>query len=646
MENQTSSVPQSQPATAMQIQELLTKQQQLQGQYNQIVARLQANPAQTPEKIQEVKLQLDQLNTLYLQGQQQLQALGYTPVQINKPTVVKEGAKNNFSYKKLAIGCVGFLLLLGGLFALTLVSLVKNPMALAGVGINAATAVNLLSIFAGLIVGVIGLVGVGLLLTNVYRLITVKNQSKIRYILSLIGAVVILGIAGGVAAVVFGQIGKISVEPVVKSTNLIDPYLVGKEGTTRFIAEVPLIAPGEISFVLNQPVRSAYVAKLGEVTPQRLIIDCGNSQKQQLSYGNNGFNANCFYDRKGDYPLKAIVTYDNKITGERGITTEIPLGTLSFTSEIQLFLSAQNAKSSTPLSAMQGEINLGKAPSKISVDAMAVFRSFGLPDYQVVRDMDGDEVNERETPQFDYIYKKAQVYHPTVKFPGLSDFVYSFPVRVEPSDVPICEINFLPNSAPRYRMQTNFLEGSVSTIAGYTYHIIDTSTQKEIGTLKNSTKEVDYTFPEKGNYLVLLDFITVDGKRGGCESEVLQLEKEEITLKYVIKQKLSGMSNFTEVPLSAFSGNTLTFDTIPQAISIDLTAVSPDSASMQKNVFVDGKPLLNQGTLYEFQLAEERTYEVVIRLEDPERLLKREIPLHFVVKKPDIVGKLTFSPDT
>ncbi|MDR2540420.1 MAG: hypothetical protein LBD11_01210 [Candidatus Peribacteria bacterium] len=312
MENQSTPVqptsaqlPQ-QPAVAMQIQELLAKQQQLQGQYNQIVARLQANPNQTPEKIQEVKNQLDQLNTLYLQGQQQLQTLGYTPVQINKPTVVKEGAKNNFSYKKLAIGCSGFLLLLGGLFALTLMSLVKNPTALSGVGINAATAVNLLSIFAGLIVGVIGLVGLGVLLTNIYRLITVKNQSKIGYILGLIGSFLILGVAGGVAGVVFGQIGKISVEPVVKSTNLIDPYLVGKstpepndpnKALERLWGVVPPIAPADVRFSLNLPIWNTELAKLGEITPQKLTLNCGNPQNQQLNY-NNGFNSFCFYDKK------------------------------------------------------------------------------------------------------------------------------------------------------------------------------------------------------------------------------------------------------------------------------------------------------------------------------------------------------------
>ncbi|MDR3168380.1 MAG: hypothetical protein LBU27_01050 [Candidatus Peribacteria bacterium] len=635
----------------MQIQELLVKQQQLQAQYNQIVAWLQANPGQPSEKIQQIKVQLDQLNAAYLQGQQQLQALGYTSVQVNKPTVVKEGAKYNFSRKKLTLGCVGFLLLLGGLFALTLVSLIKNPNALAGVGITATTAVNLLSIFAGLIVGVIGLVGLGFLLTNVYRLITVKNQSKVSYIFGLVGAFLLLGVAGGVAGVVFGQIGKITVDPVVKSTNLIDTFLVGKrnsagEISTGVFGKIPFIAPGEITFSLNLPVWSAELAKLGEITPQKLTLECGNPQKQQLNY-NNGFSAYCFYDKKGEYTRKAILTYDNKITGEKGITTELKSGSLSFASEIQLFASAQNAKSSSVLSATQGEINLGKAPAKITVDTTSIFRDFGLKEYQVVRDMDNDDVNDREQlVSFDYIYKTPKVYTPTVKFPGLVNFVYSFPVRVEQSDVPICEINLANFSQTKYKIQTNFLDGSVSNIAGYTYHIFDALTNKEIATLKQSAREVDYTFPEKGSYLVSLDFITVDGKRGTCESELLQLAKEDITVRYVIKQKLPGESTFKEIPASAISGGVVHLDTIPQAIVIDLVSVSPDSASLRKNVFFEGNPVLNQGSLYEFMLDKETTYEAIIRLEDTERALFKEIPLSFEVKRPDIIGKLVVEPNT
>ncbi|MDR0369511.1 MAG: hypothetical protein LBH96_03100 [Candidatus Peribacteria bacterium] len=104
-------VSQQQLTPAVQIQQLLVQQQQYQQQYNQIVAFLQQNPNQTPERIQEIKLRLDQLNALYLQTQAQLKSLGYNAVQVNKPTAVKEGAKTNFSLKKLAIGC-GFLLIL------------------------------------------------------------------------------------------------------------------------------------------------------------------------------------------------------------------------------------------------------------------------------------------------------------------------------------------------------------------------------------------------------------------------------------------------------------------------------------------------------------------------------------------------------
>jgi nitrate reductase gamma subunit len=241
MENQTPSVQPSetslpsqapdtggQPSVAMQIQQLLTQQQQLQQQYNQIVAQWQENPNKTPEAKSAVEMQLSPINAQYVKNQQALQALGYTTVQVNRPAEVKQGAKNNFSFKKLAIGC-GFLLVFFVVgFGAILYFLKQNPNALVSVGISASTAKSLLTMFAGLLVGVIGLVGLGFLFSNIYRLITVKNQSKIGYILSLLVAVVILGIDGGIAAVVFGEIGKIDVEPVVMSTTLVNPHLVVK----------------------------------------------------------------------------------------------------------------------------------------------------------------------------------------------------------------------------------------------------------------------------------------------------------------------------------------------------------------------------------------------------------------------------------
>jgi hypothetical protein len=168
-----------------------------------------------------------------------------------------------------------------------------------------------------------------------------------------------------------------------------------------------------------------------------------------------------------------------------------------------------------------------------------VFRDFSLETYDVVWDMDNDNVNDRENlVSFDYIYKLPKVYYPTVKFPELSDFMYTFPVRVEQSDVPICEIIIIPFEKTKYKIQTNFIDGSVSNVSSYNYTILESASKKVIDTIKKDTRDIDYVFPERGSYVVLLDFITVDGKRGHCESEILQLAQETIEVSYTLRQKL------------------------------------------------------------------------------------------------------------
>lgn len=641
-------IPQQGPTPAMQIQQLLVQQQQYQQQYNQIVTFLQQNPNQTPEKTQEIKLHLDQLNSLYLQTQAQLKSLGYNPVQVNKPTTVKEGAKTNFSFKKLAIGCGFLLILLIVGFGWGMYYLIQNPNALTSVGITAATAKNLLSVFAGLFFGVFGLVGLGLLLSNIYRLITVKNQSKLRYIFGLLGAFLILWVVGGGAGLVFSQIGKIETEQVLNPEQIVFPYLIGKDGKEfLYQGDLPLIAPSEFSYKLQSSALLTYATKnLGEVSIQNVTLNCGNPQQQKLSYQNNTFVGRCLYGKKGDYPISLDVSYLNLLTNERQSHT-IPVGTLQFTSEIHISLtSTANTTKSTVVDSTGGEFILGKAPAKITIDTTSVFRDFGLQNYNVLWDMDGDDSYDRENlVTFDYIYKLPKVYYPNVKFPDLSEVVYAFPVRVEQSDVPICDITLQHFEQSKYKIQTNFLDGSASSISSYSYNIIDTATNKSIEAIKKNTREIDYVFPEKGNYIVALEFITVDGKKGYCESDTLQLAKENLEVKYVLRQKLAGESVFKEIPSSAISGTTVTLSKIPQAIQLELTSITPSTPALNKNVYVDGKVILNQGNFYEFEINQEKTHTVEIKVEEPDLALTKNITLSFIVDRPEIIGELTVTPD-
>ncbi|MDR0369509.1 MAG: hypothetical protein LBH96_03090 [Candidatus Peribacteria bacterium] len=97
---------------------------------------------------------------------------------------------------------------------------------------------------------------------------------------------------------------------------------------------------------------------LGEVSIQNITLNCGNPQQQKLSYQNNAFVGRCLYGNKGDYPISLEVNYLNLLTNERQSHT-ISIGTLQFTSEIQIFLtSTANTTKSTLLNAIGGEFIL------------------------------------------------------------------------------------------------------------------------------------------------------------------------------------------------------------------------------------------------------------------------------------------------
>jgi len=86
-----------------------------------------------------------------------------------------------------------------------------------------------------------------------------------------------------------------------------------------------------------------------------------------------------------------------------------------------------------------GELVAGKAPRKITWDASAVFRDLALPDYRIVWDVDGDGENDAENvSDVTWIYNEPKLYNVVVRFPGINTFAYSFPLRIEQPDVPIC----------------------------------------------------------------------------------------------------------------------------------------------------------------------------------------------------------------
>ena len=69
---------------------------------------------------------------------------------------------------------------IGGL-ALVFYNLISNPTQLSSVGLDPNTTKTLLQTFAVIFFGLLTFLGIGILIVNLYRLITIKNKSKLGY---------------------------------------------------------------------------------------------------------------------------------------------------------------------------------------------------------------------------------------------------------------------------------------------------------------------------------------------------------------------------------------------------------------------------------------------------------------------------------
>ena len=653
-----------QASVSMQIQQLLVQQQQYQQQYNQLVEYVKNTPNLPIEQVNQIKQQLDQLNALFVQWKQKLQELWYTQVQVNKPTEVKSWSKNNFSFKKLAIGCgiVVFLILVW--FFVTLMSLKSNPNALLWIWIAAWTAKMLLQLFGGLLLWSVIILMLWVVISNIYRLITVKNQSKLKYVWWLIWWLLGTGIVWVAMWFVFNLIGEIVVDVPQISYSPVQAFLVWQWQTDFSFPydkngeswkNYHLIAPSEFAFA----VRWSQLNQLqlpSESTLLSISLVCWNKQNQILTLSGdvaavaNGwtlpFNGKCLYGEKWSYQYGLNIEYRNEINREV-VSKSYTLDTLDFESEFIVTLNSNSKAPSRllPTLSWKSEFNIWKAPSTIRIDATQIFRDFGLESYNLLRDKEWNEVWDIENlSSFDVYYNRPQVYHPTIKFPDLSDFIYTFPVRVEQSTNPICELKLerFPWTT-KYKIVPEFIDGtSASTISLYRYTIINAVTNKNIAVFDDTNGELNYTFPEKWSYMVKLEFTTVDKNKSWCQSDVVQLEKDTFNVDYYIVWKDSKEPQFKELCSSSNKWCDLIHsDAIPYSYQLWINSITPLSNTTKNVVYLDDKPIMDDDNIYSFNIEKEWEYSLKIITSDVDRWMDEEVrEIKIVVKRPNIVWNM------
>ena len=191
---------------------------------------------------------------------------------------------------------------------------------------------------------------------------------------------------------------------------------------------------------------------------------------------------------------------------------------------------------------------VGKAPSKVQFDASEVFKDIGLNDYKVIRDFNGDGTQDKQNmSSTTFVYNEAKLYNVYVRFPGLNNYIYTFPVRVEQSDVPVCEVLLTHTDGKNYTVTTNFFDKTIS-ISAYQFDVLDRNNKdKIVATIKNNNGTFNYQFPGAGLYALQNTFLTQDDKQGQCESDDIQIGVSDFQINYDAYFKSPSSPQFKKV---------------------------------------------------------------------------------------------------
>lgn len=643
-QNPTTPAPQWAPVSASQqeIQTLLQQQQTLQTQYNQYAAYLQ-NPQITPAQKQEIQTYLQQLSTQYQQINTRLQQLWYTTTHVNKPTNIKASSGSKVSIKWVLLGCfVVFILLVGGLSAM-FYYLIQNPNQLASVGLDAETTRSLLNTFSIIFFALVVFWGMGMLVINGYRLVSVKNVSKTKYAFGLLFWFLIFGFGLMAGYQTLTMIRSISVNNSVDNTKLVLPYVQFKNGLVALSSDpkIVLLAPSALAFKLNTDLFNGQVLPtLGQASFDKVSLDCGNKQILDMNMSNAEFNGTCTYFNKWAYDMILKISYTNT-AGEK-LSKDIPAGKLDFVSEI----SVAPVGGEIAFNDSHTEMSAGKVPSKVKFDASRVFSDLGLANYTVIWDINGDGTTDQQNvSSFTTSYKEAKLYTVAVRFPDVNDYVYSFPLRVEQSDVPVCEILVKPLEANNHEFTVNFL--TKWTIQEYQYQIV--SEDKPIYTTKSKSPILEYQLPSSGIYAVKVLFVTDEGKQGSCESDDISVGAVWYQLSYSAQYKSPSQSSFVDFPSSwavSMWQDSIVLAELPTIIQFSLNSVQPNEPGITKQLLFDGKPVLSpDNKLFEVKVDTATPHFATFIVKNPTSGAKTEKKIQIVTKRDSILGKLIIKPD-
>lgn len=636
------------------IQALLEQQRQIQEKYKELKAIAQ-NEELTNEQSQELQNQIDKLLALYTKNKETLALLTTTiewekQIYTNKNiSVQKESNSKKLSIQWIAIWCGSIFTLLIWLFALIFFRVIKNPNSFNWL-INATTAIQLTQVFCIIFFGLLFIFSLWILIINLYRLINIKNKNKIKEIFGSLLWLILLVATLVVWSMVFSKLRGITPDTFINQNQIVTAYAImadkWKDTKTVRIGSDPslvLIAPINIIYQVNTSLlERQMINKYWDIKLAKLELDCGNGK--WLNDISSNAQGQCFYLNKWTKNIWLKVTFIKNQTNEQSsMTTSV--GSISILSEI--WVTTNKWQTSSPYT----DIIVWKNPIKVTYDASNVFKDLNLQTYDIIRDADADGVTDKSNySTYTHVYTKADIYHVNIRFPTVNNYIYTFPIRIEQSDVPVAEIEYSMVTTTQCNITASF-PWENPDIANYSFNIINKASNATIDTINTKDPSISYIFPGDWVYAIQLYFVTQEGKQWSAESENIEIWGSKYQVLYDIYTKSPTMPNFSQVS----DKNNVIIRELPTVLRVNITNISPSSPTTNTTVSIKDAsrigdaptPIIWKNHIYDTTIEDTKDYIITINITDPnhEDMIYSKT-INVSVQRDDIIPRLVITPDT
>ena len=457
--------------------------------------------------------------------------------------------------------------------------LTSHPNTAKWLGMWPSTIKSITSVFAWILFGTLFVVFLIMWLLYVYKLATKPTWKIWNTIWTIV--IFILWTANIIFWwIVFQKIWNIKTDDVIQSKDVLIANIQysDKDWKTKIIPlyknNYPLIWPIKVSFLLNKNLFTRlYIPSITSkewwgIIPDKFLLDCGNWQK--LVYNSYDFwiNKYCLYLKKWNYNVKFSFYYSTK--NKKNQVFELPWKTIQVNSNLII-------KTKYKLNDKKNEIILWQVWDLIKLDLWKIPSDLSL-------EWNDIEISFNEKEKFKkfkwiaiYKYKNDWLYNLKIKIPSenIEYPIYTFPVRIEPSDKPTCNISYkiYKNNTNKYLIKINWTSPNWSIIK--TEWKISNITNSEIyKKWKGKIFKVDLN--NWSDYQIKA--IITDSKKNKweCTSTTINLS-DKINYKYdvYVNNKL-------------LSWNTIDVPVLPSTYNIKIKNISPNSDNIDIWFDIDG----------------------------------------------------------